>query len=213
MMAGVAGRFRPMITTLPVDAIGCCHNQRVWSAAPPIKTNAKHELGECRMVRTVRFSSGFRLGVAVLAASVTVGLMMAGGPASAQTVEVDIGDVIVQGEVGSSQRIGSAAVDAELVGRSCEVTATVTNQASAYEDNVLVVTSGDTRVEIPGIEADIDGVTVAGGTLTLGDTIEVDIVLGALGVSSLGSSLSVTCEPLSPTPPPPAVKGEPPYTG
>lgn len=165
------------------------------------------------MVRSVKSSRGVRLAVASLAVSVAAGMAVVGGPASAQTVEVDIGDIVVQGETGSSQQIGSATVDPELVGRSCELKATVTNQSSVYPDNTLVVTSGDSRVDIAGIEAEADGVTVAGGTLTLGQTIEVNVVLGSLGVSSLGSSLTVTCEPLPPTPPPPSVEGEPTYTG
>ena len=165
------------------------------------------------MSRGSGLSTWWRTVGALAAGVVALAVVAVAAPVSAETVEVDIGDVVVQGEAGSTQQIGSATVDAELVGRSCDLVATVTNQSSVHPQNKLVVASGGSTIEIPGIEAQAGGVTVQPGTLTLGETITVSVVLGPSKISSLGSSLTVTCEPLPPAPPPPPVKGEPPYTG
>lgn len=138
-------------------------------------------------------------GIAVAA----IGFGFMGSPANAQegetVVEIPVSNVFVRGDVGSSVDMGQATVDAEMVGRTCNVVATVTNQSSVHPGNKLVVTSGDSTVEIPGIEDAADAVTVQAGTLTLGDTISVSVVLGDDGATSLGSSLKVTCEALPET--------------
>ena len=77
----------------------------------------------------------------------------------------------------------------------------------------LIVASGNSTVEIQGIEDVADFVTQQQGSLTLGETVVVSVELGNDGATSLGSSLSVTCEPLPPAPPPKPVVKEPTYTG
>lgn len=128
-------------------------------------------------------------------------------------IEIPIQEVYVSGEVGSSVAMGSADVAAELVGRSCNVVATVTNQESVHPGNTLVVTSGDSTVSIAGIEDVADAVTTEGGTITLGSTISAAVVLGDDGATSLGSGLTVTCEALPQTEPTPPTPAAPVYTG
>lgn len=147
--------------------------------------------------------------VALLA--VVVGVVAA--PASAQTVEIPLSDVVISGPEGSVTQIGSATVEPDLVGRTCSVLATVKNQSSVHVGNTLIVASGGGQVTVAGIEDEADGITAQGGTLTLGSTIEVSVMFGPDGFSSLGSSLTVTCEPLPTSPPPPPVPGDPPFTG
>ncbi|MDH3302622.1 MAG: hypothetical protein OES24_19155 [Acidimicrobiia bacterium] len=128
-------------------------------------------------------------------------------------IEIPIQEVYVKGDAGSSVAMGSADVADEMVGRSCNVVATVTNQESVHPGNRLVVSSSNSRVEIAGIEDVPDAVTTNGGTITLGDTVTAVVVLGSDGATSLGSRLTVTCEALpeaEPTPPTPA---SPVYTG
>ncbi len=147
-----------------------------------------------------------------IALAAAVGFVAA--PASAETIEVDIAQTALSGDPGSTVQLGSAEVAPELVGRSCSVAITVTNQVSENPGNKLVVSSGDSGVEVPGIEEAANAVTTASGTLTLGPTINVSIVLGpSTTMTSLGSSLVVTCE-LLPEPPPSApVVTTPTYSG
>ncbi|MGI9612944.1 MAG: hypothetical protein ACR2QO_08555 [Acidimicrobiales bacterium] len=138
---------------------------------------------------------------------------MFSSPAAAETIQVPVGDAIVRGAEGDVIQIGSADIAAELVGRACTVEAVVTNQESAHPGNELIVTSGDTSAAIAGIEDTAGTVTTAGGTLTLGSTITVAVKLGPSGISSIGSSLTVTCAALEPAPPAPPVVETPKYTG
>ncbi|MDH4280665.1 MAG: hypothetical protein OEW83_21580 [Acidimicrobiia bacterium] len=128
-------------------------------------------------------------------------------------IEIPIQEVYVSGDVGSSVAMGSADVAGDLVGRSCNVVATVTNQDSVHPGNTLVVSSGDSSVSIADIEDVADAVTTQGGTITLGDTISAAVVLGADGATSLGSSLTVTCDALPETEPTPPTPASPVYTG
>ena len=148
---------------------------------------------------------------------VAVGLSVAGPAVGAQegdtVIEVPVAEVFVTGDVGSSVDMGQAEVDAAVVGQACNVTATVANQSSVHPGNTLVVSSGDSSVVINGIEDTADAVTVQGGTLTLGDTVSVAVVLGEDGATSLGSSLTVTCEALPVTEPTASLIETPTYTG
>jgi hypothetical protein len=135
------------------------------------------------------------------------------GPASADTIEVPVGDAVVTGDEGDVIPLGSADVAADLVGRSCTVEAVVTNQESVNAGNELVVSTGDSTATIPGIEDAAGTVTTQGGTVTLGSTITVAVKLGPTGISSIGSSLTVTCAALEPAPPAAPVVTTPPYTG
>lgn len=166
-------------------------------------------------MRVLQATAGIGRRVSVVSAVgiMAAGALLVGGPASAQTIDVPIEEVYTTGEPGTSVAIGSAEVAEDLQGRSCEISATVTNQSSEHPGNTLVITSGDSTVEVAGIEENADAVTTSGGTLTLGADIQVSVVLGDTGGTSLGSSLTVTCEPLPATPPPPPVVADPPYTG
>ena len=150
----------------------------------------------------------------MLAVAVAAAVGFVAAPASAETIEVDIAQTAVQGDPGSTVQLGSADVAAELVGRSCAVAITVTNQVSENPGNKLVVSSGDSGVEVPGIEEAANAVTTASGTLTLGSTINVSVVLGpSTSFTSLGSSLVVTCELLPEPPPSKPVVTTPTYSG
>ncbi len=151
---------------------------------------------------------------AVAALAATLGFFST--PVTAQdadVVDVPLGSAFIQGAEGDTVALGSADVDAGLVGRACNVVATVVNQGSVHAGNKLVVSSGDSSVEIAGIEDTADATTSNGGALTLGESISASIVLGADGMSSIASSMKVTCEPVpeaEPTDPAPAT---PTYTG
>ena len=152
--------------------------------------------------------------VAVLLATLlaaSVGLLAS--PAGAETVEVPITNVEAKGDPGSTVLIGSTDIAEDLQGRSCDVTITVKNQTSENPGNTLIVSSGDSSVRVEGIEDTANAITEASGTLTLGPSINVSVQLGNANITSLGSSLTVTCEPLPVTPPTPPVVTDPTYTG
>ena len=154
-----------------------------------------------------------RVVAAALLATVTALIGIGASPVSAETIDIPVVEAYVSGAPGSVLSLGTTTVDAGLVGRSCDVTAVVTNGASVHAGNKLIVTSGDSRVEIAGIEDLADGVTQQGGTLTLGSSIEVSVMFGADGISSIGSSGAVSCKAAPVSPPPPAVVAKPAYTG
>jgi hypothetical protein len=140
-------------------------------------------------------------------------LSLVASPASAQTIDVPVNDVIVTGEPGTVQEIGGVDVASDLVGRTCDIVATVKNQSSVHLGNTLIVTSGDSTVSVDGIEDVADGTVSEAGSITLGSTITVSVELGQDGVSSLGSNLTVTCEALPEAPPAAPVVTTPTYTG
>lgn len=154
--------------------------------------------------------------LAALGAVIAVCLMFGSGAVaqdSETVIRIPVQEAYVTGDVGSSVPMGSADVDAALVGRSCNVVATVANQESVHPGNTLVVSSGDSSVSIAGIEDVAGEVTTEGGTITLGDTVSVAVVLGEDGATSLGSSLTVTCEALPETKPTAPTPADPTYTG
>jgi hypothetical protein len=140
-------------------------------------------------------------------------LGLVASPASADEIDVPIDDVIVSGDAGSVHEIGGTDVDADLVGRTCDIVAEVTNQSSVHTGNTLIVTTGDSTVTVEGIEDVADGVVTKAGSVTLGSTIKVSVELGDDGTSSLGSNLTVTCEALPEAPPAEPVVETPEYTG
>ena len=151
------------------------------------------------------------LGAVLALVAATVGLVAA--PAGAESVDIPIGQVFPSGHEGDVVGIGGTDVDAHLVGRTCNIVATVTNQSSVHAGNELVVKSGDSTVTIAGIEDTADAVTMQGGSLTLGNRIDVSVKLGPDGLSSLGSSLTLTCEDPPEAKPAAPVEAKPDYTG
>ncbi|MEL6985846.1 MAG: hypothetical protein AAFO29_25680 [Actinomycetota bacterium] len=147
------------------------------------------------------------------AVAALVSVWMVGGPADAQSIEVPVEQTVIRGTPGSTVEIGSAEVPADLVGRTCEITVAVVNQESIHGGNKLIVASGDSSVEVEGIEDQAGSTTTVAGTITLGETLTASVFLAVDDISSLGSSLSVTCEPLPPADPPPPVTTVPNYTG
>ncbi len=128
-------------------------------------------------------------------------------------VQIPLTEVYQTGDAGSTVALGQTAVDGNLVGRSCSVTATISNNDSLHPGNTLVVTSGGASVQISGIEDAVGSSTLSGGTIVLGDSISASVVLGADGATSIGSRLSVACTALPDTEPPVATPGNPSYTG
>ncbi len=154
-----------------------------------------------------------RITALTAAAGLAVAVGLATNPVSAQTINVPIGTSFISGAPGSTTVLGSAPVPADLIGRSCGVATVVTNQESIHPGNAVIVSSGTSSVNVAGIEEVAGSVTSNAGVLTLADTISVSLKFGTEGLSSLGSNLTVTCEPLSPAVPVEPQKETPQYSG
>ncbi len=152
-----------------------------------------------------------RLAAAGVVGAVGLLALLQSSPVSAQTITVPIPESFAQGPVGSIQPLVTQEVPADLVGESCNLSIEVKNNESVHPGNNLIIASGESKVTLNGVE-DAANTTVTGsGTLKLGKTIDVSLEMGVHGQSSLGSNVTVTCEPVVTTttsttlPPPPTV--------
>lgn len=146
-------------------------------------------------------ASSMLFGRRALAGAAALGLLavilLLSGPARAQTIEVRVEERSATADPGTNVALGSTAVPTELRGRTCRASVTVTNGDSTHTGNRLVVSTGSSNLVVDGIEETPGSVTTTGGTLTLGSSLDVSVVLGSTGATSLG--MVVTCEPAAAT--------------
>ena len=119
--------------------------------------------------------------------------------AQANTIEIFIGEGLVKGEPGDVVRIHSETVDPNMVGWTCTGSATTGNNASEHSLNDFVLTSGGSSAVIPDWEAEAGATTSMSGTLVLGPTITIDLVLGTDGRASGGVLIALNCAQPEPT--------------
>lgn len=110
-------------------------------------------------------------------------------------------DKVLVAEPGSLQPVASHQVPAELQGLTCTLRVVAENGSSVHPGNTVIVTTGDERVETPGVEDTADGSVIDVHTVVLGDTLEVAMLMGPEGLSSLGFTIGVECEKPPPTAP------------
>lgn len=156
---------------------------------------------------------GLATAVAAMMAATALTAPVAAQDDGEASIIVPIQETYATGQAGDTVEVGSAEVPADLVGRPCTVNATVVNNQSTHVGNTMIIASGDSSVSISGIEDATDATMTGAGTLTLGSTVTASVVLGADGATSVGSSVTVSCDPLPVTPPPAPVTKEPNYTG
>lgn len=99
------------------------------------------------------------------------------------------------GSEGSEILLATVNVDPSAVGETASVTAVAENQSSVHPGNDLVVASGSTSVVLENVERAEGVETPANGTLTLGTTITVTLLMGPDEVFSAGIMLSIVCVP------------------
>ena len=171
------------------------------------------------MTRRTATSSLARLASRVLSAAVIglVAVSLLVIPASAEDDLTINPDEVVIAEPGSLRTVAGQAVPPELQGRTCDLRVVAKNGASVHPGNTIIITTGTSRVEIPGVEDQSDGTINAAQAVELGETLQVDLLMGPDGLSSLGFTIGVDCgqpPPVAPvtTDPPvlPAVQVAPP---
>lgn len=133
-----------------------------------------------------------RLRWGLFAAVLTVWLIVA-VPAFAQTVITIEIEGVARGDEGEEVVLAERAVDPADVGATCSGTLTTENNSSVHPDNTLVITTGDTRAEIPNVEEFPGEMLVIEETLVLGDSIVVSMIFGPNGVTSGGMTLVLEC--------------------
>ncbi|MEX1038231.1 MAG: hypothetical protein WDZ96_05200 [Acidimicrobiia bacterium] len=106
-------------------------------------------------------------------------------------------DTVVRAQPGSETLL--ATVDSsDFAGQECSVSATSNNQESTHPNNDLIVASDGSSVVLEDVEA-VPGATVhAEGTLIMGDTVTVTLLMGPDRRFSAGITVNIDCEPLLP---------------
>jgi hypothetical protein len=107
---------------------------------------------------------------------------------------------VVIAEPGSLRTVATQAVPAELQGRTCDLRVVAENGSSVHPGNTVIVTTGTSRVETPGIEDQSDGTVLNAQSVVLGEALTVQLLMGPEGLSSLGFTIAVDCgePPLAP---------------
>lgn len=136
-------------------------------------------------------------GVFTLAA-VAVLTLQVGVLAQDVTIEIPL-DTVIRGPEGSQHHVGSASVPPDFQGAECGVVARVENQGSVHPGNDLVISSGGDTLVLADVEGESYGSVAGEGSLTLGDQVDVVLILGADGVFSAGFDIEITCPEPAPT--------------
>lgn len=105
---------------------------------------------------------------------------------------------VVRSAEGSQTLLATVDVDPSAVGETASITAVAENQSSVHPGNDLVVASGGTEVVLEDVERAPGVETVADGTLTLGTTVTVTLVMGPDEVFSAGITITIVCEDAPP---------------
>lgn len=105
-------------------------------------------------------------------------------------------DFAITGGASPGERVELTVVAAgPLTGRTCELQATRPGQGGAHPGSDLIVTSGDQVSTLADVERSPDATTGSAEPITLGDTITVELVVGADGVYEGDVVLELTCQP------------------
>lgn len=134
------------------------------------------------------------LGIGVLALT----LFSFASPASAIDDIVIPIDTVVRGDEGDVVQVASVPVDEDLVGDTCAARLVDSNNESTHPNNDLIFTSGSWTATAEDVESEADSSTEIDGTITLGETVVVEVRLGSDGVFSGGLTLNFDCEDVIP---------------
>ncbi len=163
-------------------------------------------------LRFVRPSRRHTSGIA--GAVLLIGWFTGAGLVSPASAEEEISvqpDELVFGEPGSVTTVATEQVPEELVGKSCALRVVAENGSSVHPGNTLIVSTGDSRTVITGVEDSPDGSVIGTAQVVLAATITFQLEMGSDGMSSLGFAIGFDCpEPVasteaSSTAPPPTV--------
>ena len=104
-------------------------------------------------------------------------------------------DTVVRGDVDEVIELMTVPVEPDEVGLLCQLTVTGENNSSEHPNTDLIVTSAGASLVLPDVEATASGTTRGGGEIVLGETVVIEVRLGAHRVFSGGLTLSSQCAP------------------
>ncbi|HEY5889370.1 MAG TPA: hypothetical protein VIW94_01550 [Acidimicrobiia bacterium] len=140
-----------------------------------------------------------RLASVFLALAVIASLMAVYAPVASASIDITIPiTTLVHAQPGSSTLLASVPTG-DQEGLECFVTAEAQNQTSVHPNNDLVVASGAQSVVLENVESTPGGVVEADGTLTLGPTVTVTLIMGPDHEFSAGITILIDCTPGSTT--------------
>lgn len=135
-----------------------------------------------------------QLLVALGVVSAIVIMMSTSAWASHAHLEISIPvDTVVEAEEGSTTQLGTAQVPPDFADHVCEVRAHAENQRSIHPGNDIVVSSGNSQVLLPDVEAEPGQVIDTDDMLELGEVITVSLLMGPDEVFSAGIEVIVEC--------------------
>ncbi len=133
-----------------------------------------------------------RIGAVLLTGAVPL-FFWAAAPAGATDDLVIPVDSVVRGDPGDVIGVADLPVEADLVGASCDIDLVWENNSSTHPDTDLIVTTDGVVTTIADVETTPEGVVASGATVIIGETVKVEIRLGAHGVSSGGLTMNFAC--------------------
>ena len=143
-----------------------------------------------------------RFGVGLLAVTAALGFGGAVGADGAEGTTMSISfppTTVVDGAPGTVHEVASSDVAADQQGQTCSVTVTTMNNVSTHPQSDVLVDSDGTQVTAADVEAVPGASTTATGTLTLGSTVTVSVMLGPDGAFSGGGTVDLVCSAVEPT--------------
>lgn len=112
--------------------------------------------------------------------------------ADAQSAVVSL--VILHADEGSTSQLAQFDVDAELVGLTCELTASVDNQKSVNIGNDVYVSTGGSQLVLTDVEAIAGHITSATSTVVAGDSVVFAVHMGPGRVFSGKLAMNLDCQ-------------------
>lgn len=146
-----------------------------------------------------RRNSGI-LGVFACAVLGTIGLATV--PAGADDDLTISPDEVIQADPGTVVTVAQEQIPAELVGQVCDVSIVTANGSSVHPGNVVLTSTGDQQFETAGVEDSPEGQVTNINSVTLGETLTLQVRIGSDGLSSLGFTVAVDCPDPAPAPAP-----------
>jgi hypothetical protein len=135
-----------------------------------------------------------------VAAVVVLAAMMAFvSPAGAQdSFSITLEGIITGQAEGDVVELVNQAVPSNVVGATCTVSGASQNNGSVHPGNNLIITTGSSTVNVPGVE-EVPGQVVSGsGSLTLGTNVVISLEFGPSGSTSGGVTLTFDCAAIAP---------------
>ena len=132
-----------------------------------------------------------RVGVVLVFATMLAFASPVGAQADSFTISLE-GIITGQAE-GDIVEVANQAVAPALVGSTCTVTGATQNNGSVHPGNNLIITTGGTTANVPGVE-EVPGQVVNGsGSVELGSNVVVSLEFGPNGNTSGGVTLTFDC--------------------